>query len=139
MKIYVDNIPSEGLEIREDIDHKKILPDLDAVSVSFVRPIDVKAKVVKAERDVFIDVVLEADCEYTCARCLAKFQKVFKKNFNMSYEVSPGDILEIDEDIRQEIVVDYPMKILCEPDCKGLCPNCGQNLNVEKCDCNTKK
>ncbi|MBU1147145.1 MAG: DUF177 domain-containing protein, partial [Candidatus Omnitrophica bacterium] len=59
----------------------------------------------------------------------------FKKSFSVNYEVNPGDILEIDDDIRQEIILDSPMKVVCRPDCKGLCPNCGQNLNVGKCEC----
>jgi uncharacterized protein len=44
--------------------------------------------------------------------------------------------VELDDEIRQEIILDYPMKIICKAECKGLCPNCGQNLNTGECDCN---
>ena len=33
------------------------------------------------------------------------------------------------------VVMDTPFVVLCKPDCRGLCPTCGINLNVEQCDC----
>lgn len=135
MKIQVDKIPHEGLEISAKLNPGKISLVAEEQGVNFIKPIGVKAKVTKLMDEVFVDVRLEAPAEYTCARCLTKVQNIFKKDFNVSYEVKPGDILELDEDIRQEMVLDYPMKVVCKPDCKGLCPNCGQNLNISKCDC----
>lgn len=135
MEINVDRIPPEGLNIAEKLDPHKISLDLDSQGIDFIESIDAKARVRKSGAEVFIDVSLESPVEYTCSRCLAKFKDIFKKDFNVNYEVKPGDVLEVDEDIRQEMMLDYPMKVMCKPDCKGLCPNCGQNLNVAKCEC----
>ena len=135
MEIYVDKIPEEGLGLTEQLDPRQASLDLDAQGINFIKSIDVKAKVTKAKGEVFVDIDLEAPVEYTCARCLTKFQDVFKKEFSVSYEVKPGDILEVNEDIRQEIILDYPMKIICKSDCKGLCLDCGQNLNIGNCGC----
>lgn len=135
MKIYIDNIPPEGLEITEDIDPHIVSLDLNFHGISFTSSIAASAKVLKAGGEVLADIKLEAPVEYTCGRCLAKFQSVLKKEFKTNYESKPGDVIELDEDIRQEMMLDYPMKSLCKPDCKGLCPNCGQNLNIEKCEC----
>jgi uncharacterized protein len=135
MKIHVDKIPEEGLELIGQIDPKKISQDLDRQRVDFVKSIDVKANVTKGPGGVLVDVRLEVPCEYTCARCLAKIQDIFKKHFDLSYDVKLGDILELDEDIRQEIILDCPAKVVCKSDCKGLCPNCGQNLNIARCEC----
>lgn len=38
----------------------------------------------------------------------------------------------------QELVLALPIKALCRPDCKGLCPQCGKNLNLEVCSCDTE-
>jgi len=135
MKIYVDNILPEGLDLTEKLDPCKISSDLTKQGTAFFDPIDVKARVTKIGAEVFVDVSVESPVEYTCSRCLAKIKDTFKKSFSVNYEVNPGDILEIDDDIRQEIILDSPMKVVCRPDCKGLCPNCGQNLNVGKCEC----
>jgi uncharacterized protein len=136
MKIHIDRIPGEGMELTEQIDPRKISLDLETQGILLTAPVMVKAEFKKVNMEVFVDIDLETSLEYTCARCLAKFQGPFNKKFNIIYDVNPGDVLEIDDDIRQEMILDYPMKVLCRPDCKGLCPNCGQNLNVAKCECN---
>jgi uncharacterized protein len=41
----------------------------------------------------------------------------------------------VDELIRQNLLLVVPIKPLCRPDCAGLCPTCGENLNVRKCTC----
>jgi uncharacterized protein len=46
--------------------------------------------------------------------------------------------LDVDELIFNDIVLNLPMKQLCSDECKGLCPQCGQNLNEGKCKCNAK-
>jgi len=135
MKVHVDNIPPEGLELTEEVSPQKISLDLASQGIVFVSLVHTKAKILKSGSEVFAEVELKAPAEYTCSRCLAKFEKVFKKTFNLSREVKPDDILDVDEDIRQEMMLDYPMKLLCKADCKGLCSNCGQNLNVGNCDC----
>ena len=45
--------------------------------------------------------------------------------------------LDLDELIRADILLELPTKFLCSPDCKGLCPKCGRNLNEGPCGCNT--
>ena len=43
--------------------------------------------------------------------------------------------IDISDDIRQMILLSIPLKLLCNEDCKGLCPKCGKNRNNEQCDC----
>lgn len=44
-------------------------------------------------------------------------------------------ILDLDELMRQLIVAEMPIRVLCEEECQGLCPTCGANLNEEECRC----
>jgi uncharacterized protein len=46
-----------------------------------------------------------------------------------------GYDLDVDILIYNEILIGFPMKLLCSEDCKGLCKNCGANLNEKTCDC----
>lgn len=46
-----------------------------------------------------------------------------------------GYQLNVETFVYNEILVNWPMKILCKADCKGTCPVCGQNLNMRECDC----
>jgi len=134
MKIYVDKIQEDGLELFEEIKPDGLA--LDSEGISFIKPIAVKARVLKSGSEIFVDIALEAPVEYTCGKCLSKFEDVFRKKFNIEMEVKPAEIVELDDEIRQEIILDYPMKVICKAECKGLCPNCGQNLNTGECDCN---
>ena len=56
------------------------------------------------------------------------------------YEEQPfmeGFQLNVEDLLISEIVTSWPMKILCKPDCKGICPTCGRDLNTGTCDCDT--
>ncbi len=48
-----------------------------------------------------------------------------------------GYNLDVDTLIYDEILIGFPMKLLCSEDCKGICKNCGTNLNEKSCDCDT--
>lgn len=133
MKIYVDKIPEGGLELTEKIQPETL--SINTEGINFTKPVDVKADVLKSGSEIFVDVSMEAPVEYTCSKCLSRFEDIFRKRFSMVLEVRPAEVVEMDDEIRQEIILDYPMRVVCKPECKGLCPNCGQNLNVGKCEC----
>lgn len=46
-----------------------------------------------------------------------------------------GTSLDVDQLIFGEILVSWPMKVLCREDCKGICKRCGANLNMTECQC----
>ena len=46
-----------------------------------------------------------------------------------------GYNLDVDQLVRDELLLNLPMKVLCDEDCKGICNRCGANLNHETCDC----
>lgn len=46
-----------------------------------------------------------------------------------------GYDLDVDKLVYDEILIDFPMKVLCSSDCKGICNVCGQNLNKGTCNC----
>jgi len=99
---------------------------------------------------VISNVILE------CARCLKEFerelentidfiicsQEWYEKNDlgldNEDYVYFKGSDLHVDlsDIVRQSIILAESMKPLCSKNCKGLCPQCGVNLNEESCSCN---
>jgi uncharacterized protein len=88
-----------------------------------------------------------------CSRCLKEM--IFPMSINISKEIDfnlteeeraesldetnyiIGYNLDVDTLICDEILIGFPMKLLCSEDCKGLCKNCGTNLNEKTCDCDT--
>ena len=88
----------------------------------------------------------------SCDRCLTEVPTMLDLNFERI--VTSPDVMEEDEDaddlsfmdgyqldvetfVYNEIIGNWPAKILCKEDCKGLCPVCGQNRNVRDCGCDT--
>ena len=46
-----------------------------------------------------------------------------------------GDSLLLEDVLREQVLLSLPARTLCKPDCKGLCPRCGKNRNLEACTC----
>jgi uncharacterized protein len=46
-----------------------------------------------------------------------------------------GDGVNLADVVREQVLLSVPMKIVCRPDCRGLCPVCGENRNDKECDC----
>ncbi len=134
MKINIDRIPPDAQEISEQIDSQTA--DLDREDLKFISALNVNAKLRKTVNVVSTDVIIKAKILFTCARCLKEEEKDFIKEYNFNYEIRREErFIDFTPDIREEIILGFPVKLLCKPDCKGLCVKCGQDLNLGSCDC----
>ena len=136
MKIELNQIPPEGLILVEEISPEKL--DLETELIKFNGPVMVRARVEKITNAVTVRLTAEASMRSSCGRCLEDFNIDFRKDINLSYPVSKNELsIDLDPDIREEMIIDYPIKPLCRNDCKGLCQKCGKNLNEGGCSCGT--
>lgn len=106
--------------------------------------------------DIRVVASLAGRMEVSCARCLELVELDVNRSFDLLYrpldgerradEVSiseaeteigyyKGDGLELEDVLREQVLLAVPLKTVCRPDCKGLCPHCGKNLNAETCSC----
>ena len=78
-----------------------------------------------------------APVDAICGRCLQPVSFTLDPgDIKLFFEVDDNqEILEIDEDIRAELLLELPMNPLCSAGCRGLCPECGCDLNRKKCTC----
>jgi uncharacterized protein len=98
------------------------------------------------------------DLELACSRCLEPFRLPVNASFDLRYhpasEMTQEEEREVEEDdletsyyrddqidltelLREQFYLALPMKPLCREDCRGLCPQCGTNLNTATCSCTT--
>jgi uncharacterized protein len=134
MEIDINQIPLEGLTLEEEIAPAQL--DLDTDIVKFRGVIQAAADITKITNAVTADLNLTATVVLNCSRCLGEFEIDFKKKLRLNYAVNKSEsIIDLGPEIRDQIILDYPIKPLCSPGCKGLCPKCGQNLNEGKCNC----
>ncbi len=96
-----------------------------------------------------VELTYTADFKYSkpCDRCLTDTQKTVKKKFVHTLALSAeneesddivvvtGYTLDLFSLVRDDILLELPIKHLCSETCLGLCPQCGQNLNEGSCNC----
>ena len=134
IRISVRDVTSKGLDIDQTIPKEGI--GLSDEEIDLHSAISVKARLQRAGNVILAQTKVAADFGYTCARCLEQFHEVQGRSYDFNFEISPGDeYIDLGEEIRQELVMANPARILCREDCKGICPKCGANLNLETCKC----
>lgn len=158
--MYVDllNIPDGGkdysgtLEIRDIHDRDDRINSLSPVRLElFVRK--------KGSRFAF-DGRITTRAMLACSRCLESFDFPVDASFHLEYGFLPTKLesevqikredlslaylkeeetdVSLREIVIEQVLLAVPMKPLCKDDCRGLCPRCGGNLNVQKCSCSDK-
>ena len=137
MKIDLTRFPeNESVLLKEDIVPQDL--DLDIGVMRFPEKIKLQAEGWKTEEDLSLEVHIEGERHFTCSRCLEDFNNLFEKDFTLHYDIKGLDSVNIDQDVRDEIILDHPIQVVCQTNCRGLCPDCGTNLNTERCRCKGK-
>jgi uncharacterized protein len=131
MKIHVSRIPAEGLQNRATYDPSTL--DMERDDIHLREPFAVDAFITKTESALVVKADIRCPLLMTCARCLEDFSSSVATDAIFHYKVQPADVVDITDDVRQEIILTYPMFPICQPGCKGLCSTCGQNLNLAAC------
>ena len=131
MKIHVSRVPEEGLTQHDTCDPGPL--DMERSDVRLPEPFDVDARIALAEKELIVNADIRCPLQMTCGRCLEEFRSMVRVAALFSYHVQPTEVVDITNDVRQEIILAYPMIPLCRPECKGLCRECGHNLNAGAC------
>ena len=113
----------------------------------FTSPVSLEGEVIKDGDIYYVNGEGTVKVSEPCDRCLTpvEFSVDFKLNekfsSNASYdeeiETFSGDSIDLIPTVMRNILSAMPMKVVCSDDCKGLCPVCGQNLNIKECGCDT--
>ena len=135
MRVVVAEIPEEGLRLQERFD--PVVLHLQTSELTYAAPLEVSAFFQRHDKDLSVLVQAQSALALTCARCLTIFKRPYQETFHLAVEIRGRLSIDVTDDIRQEILLSYPLTWLCRPDCRGLCPACGQNLNEGTCNCKT--
>ena len=87
-----------------------------------------------AAADILVRGTIHGKRYVECARCLTFTEQPFREEFTETYS-HKTEIIDIMYLVRQALALSEEIRFLCRPDCKGLCPMCGQNLNEAACNC----
>ncbi|MDP4120237.1 MAG: DUF177 domain-containing protein [Bacillota bacterium] len=114
----------------------------------FVSPVSVSGCVQNRSGIVQLTMNVVFEFKSNCDRCQKEIRKEYHEafshylsealsdNHSEEYIEAPDFQLDLDELVKSDILLNLPHKFLCKDDCKGLCMNCGKDLNEGSCDCN---
>ena len=133
-----------GSKMSFDIDEaqQRLAEDL---CVDFVRGI---VEFTRTNRGILVRGQLRSQMQLECARCLETFAQPLDLHLEAQFGLPPirpqrgpmfplgvNGILDLTVALREQIVLDLPMRSLCRPNCRGLCVECGKDLNEGPCGC----
>lgn len=142
-----------GTSLVNDFHEEDIQLDDD---IEVIGPIDGHVRMRRTNQGLLVDGWVELTLELSCNRCLKSFEQPmhvdFEEQFYPTVDVITGmpldpfdedEIFPIDahhevdltEAVRQNVLLALPMVTICREDCKGLCPQCGHDLNLGPCEC----
>jgi uncharacterized protein len=126
--------------------------------VHLVAPATVNGKVRLSGQEVFVNGHLETRAQVECDRCLQPVELPVNTDFaleyitdteyessaaaeltedEMSVAVFDGEGIDVDEMVKEQVLLAVPSRMLCREDCKGICPECGVDRNTGTCNCVT--
>ncbi|HEX2639855.1 MAG TPA: DUF177 domain-containing protein [Pyrinomonadaceae bacterium] len=154
MIIELNDLDSEPKRFDVLVKPEEIDLGLDEVVIK--GDVSVRCEVTRhiAQTDLAGTIAFAADID--CARCLKPVPKSFLFNFDVSF-VSPEDFatsrekevsgeelstdvlpdgrIDVNNVVREQILLNLPEQVLCTEECKGLCPKCGADRNLINCNC----
>ena len=159
LKINVFLIPEEGQRFvfsEGDVWFKGCFKDSDSLDFT-LRQVDVDCLITKTSGTVFIKGAFSALIDICCSRCLENTKLSIGNDFAYTLipsktetvedlELKPeelevsyyhGDFIDLTTIICEQIILQIPIKALCNEECKGLCQQCGTNLNISSCNCSS--
>ncbi len=114
----------------------------------FFEPLKVEGTISNNDTTIILDADVHTEFITECARCMEDaaanmdfhIEESFirdddEENADEDVRTYSGHSLEIDAIIAENFLMNVETGYLCRPDCKGLCPNCGKNLNEGECNC----
>ena len=146
-----ETIPPGAIDYTDDLRQVSPLPVKGAADL-LVEHRDAGSQV----NDIRLRAAYQGDFEILCARCVEPVPLPLSGEFDLLFrpedvDANPGERaitpdeteigyyqesgLSLEDVVREQVLLSLPGRTLCKEDCKGLCPRCGQNLNLATCSC----
>lgn len=160
--LTVSQIREEGLDLSLSLNHSWFARWLkEDPKLEFAGPgeISVSLHVERHGRDILVRGELKGKVHLSCSRCLVPFDQPVASGFLLLLSPVPpfqeaeeelsaadldrdfydGEVVHLEDILREQVLLNLPLKPLCSESCRGICPRCGADLNIEACRCPAAK
>ena len=155
MIISLARMPPDGLEFKRQYEAGEL--DTREYDFKLEEPPLVGGRAIRAGQDIRLRGEIKTSISAPCDRCLNEViiraeipfdlfyapadatrdqggeRELFERD--LDFAVYENDLIDLDEMILEQLELSLPSRVLCREDCRGLCPQCGADLNVEQCQC----
>ena len=156
MRIVLENLEGGKGDFAHVYQPDELNPVDERVRVT--EPVSVKGRVRLSGNEVFVNGHIDTRAQVECDRCLQPVELPVSADFaldyitgseyessegaelteaEMSVSVFNGEAIDVDEIVKEQVLLAVPTRMLCREDCKGICPECGIDKNTGECQCVT--
>ena len=155
MKLNVAQLMKSAVGSTREYDLEETFEEIDGQELT--RPVQAHVHLTRINEGILARGDIETALRTECSRCVEPaeqsisfhFEETFRPTIDIVsghpveapdpdepvFTIDANHVLDIDEVVRQGIVIETPMHPLCSPNCRGLCPVCGKNRNLGPCGC----
>ncbi|MBI3302522.1 MAG: DUF177 domain-containing protein [Deltaproteobacteria bacterium] len=157
MRIPIEDIKTFATEVHfaeEAQELNRILSQDGAAEYRLVTPLQVSVTHMRSGEDLLFSGTIHGELTGQCARCLEEYPFALAREFSLvltpqralgrEMGLSPeelsasfysGETIDVSALVQEQTLLALPSQPLCDEACKGLCPQCGANLNLMPCEC----
>ena len=135
MRVDVGRLAAEGERLEGKVSAEAL--DLHEADVAVLGPIACKMLAIRVFDDLLVDGSLTVRMRLRCSRCAELFETdIEEPKFHFDCRIEKGsEFVDLTGEIRESILLAFPVHPVCRSDCRGLCPQCGANRNRKPCRC----
>ena len=132
--------------------------ELEDERVRLAAPVSIEGRIKRSGAEVIVSGHINGELFINCDRCLKPLEMPLNNDFELDYvtgsdyealhdvelteeqmaiSVFDGVGIDIDEIVKEQVLLAVPARLLCREDCKGICPVCGSDRNTTDCNCET--
>ena len=157
MNVKIRDIPEAGLELHQPLGPAFLADALAGLPADLGRSHgEVSLRVSRDDDNVFVRGQVTGETHVECVRCLREVRLALDAPIDLvylpegdegpdddgevgeeqrDYATHDGKEIRLDGELREALILSLPLNPLCRPDCRGLCPQCGEDRNEHICGC----
>ena len=164
MHLRIEQIKEDGLDLEFE-EQPEVFPVLSEMinqgECNFIAPLKTVLRAIRIDDMIDVKGNINTVVRLPCGRCLKEYVTPLKSRFDLTYvhrlpdfqedeqpdeiEVSAaemgliyfeGEDINLQDGIQEQVIMALPVRALCSENCKGLCAECGKDLNAGDCGCN---
>ena len=140
LTISLVGIPPDGRDVEGAVSLSALLADWHDPRIQCPGELAYRLHVSPVRGGVLVQGSAVATLSGRCDRCLEPFPVPIGVSDICHFFPTPqGEELDLTADVREDTLLAFPNRLVCREDCRGLCPICGQDLNVKDCGCRSRQ